>query len=290
MHNSFNAAVRKGRTVPTSIKTRMVEMCKGKLTKSQSKLLGYFETVDPQRVIYMSITDLAEETGVAEATLLRFCRALGFNGYQEFRLNLAQGVIDIGGAQDGAPGFMAEIQDSYRFAMENCRKSISANDLKAAQELILSARSVSCFGAGHSHLAARELHNRLMSMGVLTHIEQSAHLQNVLISAQGEEDVLVLFSMSGSSKDILEAAELARANGMKLIVITSYAKSPLTKYADVVLCTAPIESPKHSGSIAGKIAQLYTVDVLCTAIYLTDKTRFDTAIAKSRRATVGKLI
>ena len=280
----------KGIKMPTSIKTKIIEMCKGKLTKSQCKLLEYFKSVDPKRVIYMSITDLAEETGVAEATLLRFCRALGFNGYQEFRLQLAQGEIEIGGSDDGTLGFMAEIADSYRLAMENCRKRITAAEIKAAQELILSAKSVSCFGLGHSHLAAVELHNRLMAMGILSYNEQSAHLQNILIASQGEEDVMVLFSISGSSKDTLEAAELARANGMKIIVITSYEKSPLTKYADVVLCTSPMESPKHPGSIVGKIAQLYAVDTLCTAIYLTDKPRFDTAIAKSRRATVGKLI
>ena len=276
--------------MPTSIKTKIAQMREGKLTKSQRKLLDYFETVDPKKVIYMSITDLAEATDVAEATVLRFCRALGFNGYQEFRLQLAQGEIEIGGAYDGALGFMSELEDSYRYALENCRKSITAAEVKAAQELILAAGSVSSFGLGHSHLAAAALHNRLMSMGIRTYSEQSAHLQNILIASQGEGDVMVLFSVSGSSKDIVEAAELARANGMKLIVVTSYEKSPLTKYADVVLCTSPIESPKHPGSIAGKIAQLFTVDILCTAIYLTDKPRFDTAIAKSRRSTVSKLI
>ena len=276
--------------MPTSIKTKIAQLREGKLTKSQRKLLDYFETVDTKKAIYMSITDLAEATDVAEATVLRFCRALGFNGYQEFRLQLAQGEIEIGGADDGTLGFMAELEDSYCLALENCRKSITAEQVKAAEELILSARSVSCFGLGHSHLAAAELHNRLMSMGMRTYNEQSAHLQNILIASQGVGDVMVLFSVSGSSKDIVEAAELARANGMKIIVVTSYEKSPLTKYADVVLCTSPMESPKHPGSIVGKIAQLYTVDTLCTAIYLTDKERFDTAIAKSRRATVSKLI
>ena len=275
--------------MPTSIKTKLADMREGKLTKSQRKLLDYFETVDPKKVIYMSITDLAEATDVAEATVLRFCRALGFNGYQEFRLNLAQGVIEIG-RDDVGLGFVYELEESYRVAMENCRKSITASELLAAQELILSARSVSCFGLGHSHLAAFELHTRLMSMGIPTFGEQSAHLQNVLIASRDDKDVMVLFSISGSSKDIVEAAELARAGGVKIVVITDYEKSPLTKYADVVICTSPMESPKHPGSMVGKIAQLYAVDILCTAIYNTDKARFDTCNAKSRRATVSKLI
>ena len=272
------------------IKTKIAEMREGKLTKSQRKLLDYFETVDPKRVIYMSITDLAEATDVAEATVLRFCRSLGFNGYQEFRLNLAQGVIEIGKAEKSGLGFMSELEDSYRSAIESCRKSITAADLKAAQDLIFSAKSICCFGAGHSYLAALELHNRLMSMGILSYCEQSVHLQNVLISSRGEEDLMIFFSISGSSKDVVEAAELARANGMKILVVTCYEKSPLTRYADVVLCASPMESPEHPGSMVGKITQLYTVDILCTAIYLTDKPRFDSGMAKSRRATVSKLI
>ena len=272
------------------IKTKIAQMREGKLTKSQKKLLDYFETVDPKRVIYMSITDLAEATDVAEATVLRFCRTLGFNGYQEFRLNLAQGVIEIGKSEDSGLSFMSDIEEDYRMAMESCRKALTADELRAAHELIFSAKSISCFGAGHSYLAALELHNRLMSMGILSYCEQSVHLQNVLISSRGEDDLMILFSISGSSKDVVEAAELARATGMKMLVITCYEKSPLTRYADVVFCTPPMESPQHPGSMAGKITQLYTVDILCTSIYLTDKPRFDSAIAKSRRSTVSKLI
>ena len=64
---------------------RIESLKAGKITKSQRKILEYFETADHKHIIYMSITQLAEEVGVAEATVLRFCRSLGFNGYQEFR-------------------------------------------------------------------------------------------------------------------------------------------------------------------------------------------------------------
>ena len=77
--------------MPSTIRNKIAQLREGKLTKSQKKLIDYFDNVDLRRVIYMSITDLAAATDVAEATVLRFCRSLGYNGYQEFRLNLAQG-------------------------------------------------------------------------------------------------------------------------------------------------------------------------------------------------------
>lgn len=276
--------------MPNSINSKIAQMREGKLTKSQRKLLDYFETVDHKRVIYMSITDLAAATGVAEATVLRFCRSLGFNGYQEFRLNLAQGVIDIGRKEQEGIDYVEDIAETYEAAMENCRKVLKSDRLQAAYDMIFQAKTVCCFGVGHSYLAALELHNRLMMMGILTYCERDTHLQNVLISSRGEDDLMIIFSVSGSSKDTVEAAELARACGMKVLVITSYEKSPLTRYADLVFAAAPMEAPNQPGTMTGKIMQLFMVDVLCTGIHLSDKSRFDGSVARSSRATVSKLI
>lgn len=273
-----------------SVKRKMEELRNGKLTKSQKKLLDYFEAVDFKQVIYMSITDLAAATGVAEATVLRFCRSLGFNGYQEFRLSLAQGIAESPEREDEGIGYVGKIADTYEEAMENCKRTLTEELLQEVYHTIFGANTVCCFGIGHSYLAALELHNRLMTMGILTHCERDPHLQNVLISSRGEGDVIILFSISGSTKDTLEAAELARACGMKVVVVTCYEKSPLTRYADIVLSTEPMQSPNEVGSMRGKIMQLFLVDVLCTGMHLTDKSRFDNFVARSNRATVGKLI
>ncbi len=276
--------------MPNTIKRKIARLKEGKLTKSQQKLVEYFETVDLRKVIYMSITDLAAATDVAEATVLRFCRSLGFNGYQEFRLNLAQGAVEDDDEDDGGIAFVGELEDTYQLAMENVRKGLTEVQLHEAIDMILSANTVCCFGVGHSHLAALELHNRLMMMGLVTFCERDTHLQNVLLSSRGEGDLMIIFSVSGASKDTVEAAELARAIGMKLLVITCYKNSPLSRYGDLVLAAEPMDSPMHPGAMAGKIMQLFMVDVLCTGMHNADKPRFDAYYAKSSRATVSKLI
>ena len=272
--------------MPGTIRTKLAQLREGKMTKSQRKLLNYFESVDYKEVIYMSITDLAAATDVAEATVLRFCRSLGFHGYQEFRLSLAQGVIDMGYKEEEGIGYVGELTDMYMSAMESCRKNLTGTLLQQARDLICGARTISCFGVGHSHLAALELHNRLMAMGILSYCEQDTHLQNVHISSRTDEDLIILFSVSGSSKDVVETAEFARTCGMKVLVITCYEKSPLTRYADVTLSSAPMEP----NATSGKIIQLFMVDVLSAGIRLSDKARYDDYLDKSRRATVTKLI
>ena len=103
--------------MPSTIRNKIAQLREGKLTKSQKKLIDYFDNVDLRRVIYMSITDLAAATDVAEATVLRFCRSLGYNGYQEFRLNLAQGSTVLADEEptDGrGTSYITEIANNYQ--------------------------------------------------------------------------------------------------------------------------------------------------------------------------------
>ena len=277
--------------MPNGIKRKIARMKEGKLTKSQQKLIEYFESVDLRKVIYMSITDLAAATDVAEATVLRFCRSIGYNGYQEFRLALAQGSVEEDEEDDeSGVGFIGEMQSQYQLAVENCRRGLKEEQLYGAINQILSARTVCCFGVGHSYLAALELHNRLLMMGIPSFCERDCHLQNVLLASRGVDDLMIIFSISGSSKDTVEAAELARAAGMKVLIVTCYEKSPLSQYADLVISAAPMESPMRPGSMTGKVMQLFVVDVLCTGMHLSDRPRFDAFYARSNRATANKLI
>lgn len=278
-----------GKILNESIASRIERIQAGKVTKSQRKLLEYFDSVDYQKIIYMSITELAEDTGVAEATVLRFCRSLGFNGYQEFKLHLAQDVT-AGTKTTEDVEYLSDILDGYQTALDKSRKCITPQILEETVRLMLSARTISCCGVGHSYLAALELHNRLLKMGMMSSCEKDMHFQNILISSRDERDVLVIFSVSGGTKDIIEVAELARSCGMKIIVITCHDRSPLTRFADVVISATPMESPEQAGSMASKIMQLFIADVICHAIHLSDKVRFDSYIAKGNVATAKKLV
>lgn len=272
-----------------TIKMRIEKIREKKVTKLQKKLIGFMEENSYESIIYFSITEFATAAGVAEATVLRFCRSLGFNGYQDFKLALAQ---EIGPSHKkiGEKSYIYDICDSYMEILDRCRQRVSLERVEQAVRHLLSAKTICCFGAGNSYVPALELHNRLMKMGIYSQCERDLHLQSIQISSCDERDVLVIFSVSGGTKDSVELAAAAREYGMKIIVVTSYEKSPLTKYADVVLAAVPCENPVEAGSLIGKIVQIFLVDVLCTGIYYSDKEYYDERIAKSNAAVVGKLV
>lgn len=273
-----------------SIATKLERMRAGKPTKSQRKLLTFLEEVDYNQIIYCSITQLAEATGVAEATILRFCRMLGFNGYQQFKLSLAQDMAAASFQETGETEFVSKIAKEFQNAVNNCGKSLTNDLIEKAVGFLAEARSITCFGVGNSYLAALELHNRLMKMGLYSFCERDPHFQSVLTSMRDSGDLIVLFSISGGTKDVIEVAELARANSMKIIVVTGYEQSPLARFADLIIITPPMETPMETGLLSSRVMQLFVVDVLCTGLYQTDKARFDSCIAKGNRATAGKLI
>lgn len=273
-----------------SIGTRIKRLQQGNVTKSYKKLITYLEKADYQDIIYLSITEFAEAVGLAEATILRFCRALGFNGYQEFKISLAQNQEKDDFRRTEELDYMSDIMLDYQNAMQNCRKNMTADVIDTATNLILNAKTVSCFGVGNSYVVALELHNRLMRMGIHTQCEHDTHMQNILCSTCGENDLLIVFSISGQTKDTLEVTALAKHYGMQVITVTCHDKSPLTRYADLVISAASMESPVEAGSLTSRIMQLFIVNVLCVAIQQKDPERFKRALAVTTFATASKLI
>lgn len=271
-----------------TIESRMNRIRSG-ATKSQKKLIDFLSSADYEQIIYLSITEFAEAVDVGEATILRFCRLLGFSGYQEFKLNLAQEVRNR--AHDCSDSEYARgIRDNYVIFLDMCFNNLQMDEINKAIDYILEARTICCFGVGNSYIPALEMHNRLTKMGIYTQCEHDSHLQNILLSSCDKDDLLIIFSVSGGTKDVIDAAALARSRGMRIVVFTGRDKSPLTKFADVTIASELSEAPDKAGTMSAKIVQLYLVDVLCMGTYYRDKEKYDRLIAHSNASVASKLI
>lgn len=272
----------------SSVATRIEELKAGKTTKAQRAMMDFLSRTDGTTVLKMSISEIASAAGLADATVLRFCRSLGFGGFQEFKIRLAQ---DISGGMTERPcavGFVSEIATDYHAAVDRSFANLTPELLQKIVEDILSARSVCCFGAGRSYPAALELYNRFTKMGIESRCERDPLALSVLLSSRTEQDVIVLFSVSGETRMTLEAAELARACKMKILVITGSGGSPLTRFADAVIYSDSAERTADTDAVANWLMQFFAVDVICTGLRFRDKARFDEYIAKGNVAIAGK--
>ena len=238
------------------------------LTRSGKKLADYIfaHTGEAQ---YFSISTLAENSGVSEASITRFCHGLGLAGYNDFKLALAKTdhVTDMGELSDSPQGIASE--DSLNTIFQKIHKAsvLSLNEtlelldedaINKAVDLLVQADRVFCFGNGGSMEAWARFST---ATSRFVHVSDS-HMQIMNTALATSRDVLLVFSYSGSTKDMEDTLQIAREHGVSIILVTHYPNSRAAQFADVVLLCGYNEGPLQSGSIPAKVGQLLLIDCL----------------------------
>lgn len=240
------------------------------LTASEKKLAN-FVVANGQRSQSMSISELAAACGVAEATISRFCRRMGYRGYSAFRLAIAASTAS---RMDSGP-LMGEIQpnDSVSTlcsklacteieAIRETQSLIRPESLRSAAAILLAAEKVLCMGQGGSMLLAEEASHLFTTVFPGFFSVWDSHMQVIAASNLTSRDAILFFSYSGSTKDLLDVLRIAKQQQANIVLVTRYPGSPGAVMADCVLQCGSTEGPLQLGSIAARIAQLYLIDVL----------------------------
>ena len=266
------------------------------LTKSGHMVADYL-VQHAAEAQYLSISSLARECKVAEATVFRFCRALGFEGYHEMRIALAQANATGALVNQRAPEPDADTATLcehagalFMTAINGTQNALSPEAVDKAVALLHSARQVFCLGQGGSMLLANDICARFSSLSNKFRTAGDSHLQILAASLMGPEDVVLFISYSGATRDMLETLRTAKASGAKIILLTHYEDSPGAAMADVVLRCGAQESPLDSGSIPIKVAVLYVGEVLLLRYMLDDPEHTNEAQDRTSEAVAIKLI
>lgn len=254
---------------------------------------------DQERTIRDSVTDLAERAEVGETTVIRFCRKVGYRGYQEFKLALAQDLVEVEGRTEAVLGPVefgdppGVINQKLTQAMEGVIRDtaslLSLEQVERAATLLVDAARIVAVGVGHSGVSARDVGYRLLRLGLPVATELDSHLMAMRLSLTGPGEVVFAISASGSTKDIVDAVSLAKARGAAIICLTAHAQSPLARLADCILLTTVRESPFEGGSFATKIAQMYVIDLVAMVAATKRPEATMAAVQRTARAVVEKL-
>src|SRR5579875_3735529 len=149
-----------------------VEAMREQLRPSERKLADYVLEA-PREVLDLSMTDFAARAGVSQPTIARFCQALGFSGFREFKIRLAQSVAadvptvyrDVR-TDEPAAGVAAKVLDRTIGALIAVRNSLSSDSVAAAIAMLADARRIEFYGAGGSGIAALDMQHKFFRLGV----------------------------------------------------------------------------------------------------------------------------
>lgn len=248
------------------------------LTGSEKKIADYV-MLHQKDTQFMSISDLAEESKVAEATISRFCKRLGYKGYNAFKLAVANSTAVRSSAnplsgevlpEDSVGDMCRKIYAADVEAVTQTLELIRPEAIVAAADMLVEAGRVLCMGQGGSMLLAQEAAHLFSTAMPNFYAVDDSHIQAIRAALLSPGDVVIYFSYSGSTKDLIDVLKIARERGGKTILITRFSKSPGAAYADLVLECGSQEGPLQLGSIAARMAQMYLVDVLFSEVCRRD--------------------
>lgn len=245
-----------------------------KMSKSHKALVKYIKE-NINTVAYKSISEIAKENNIGEATVTRFVKRIGFNNFQEFKLSVAKEFYSKFDENIINPS-ITENDDLFDVAyklvkssvdvLENNLKNLDIDKINECIEYILNAKKVYFIGIGYSGNIATEYSYKFMRIGINCNSFTDGHTMIILSSIMDKDDLILAISHTGNTKEIIRASELASKNNTKIVSITSDEKSQLSQISNISISYVSNESLFETGSLSTKTSQTFLLDLIYTQI------------------------
>ncbi|MBI9044621.1 MAG: MurR/RpiR family transcriptional regulator [Anaerolineaceae bacterium] len=236
------------------------------LSPSEKKV-GDFVLNNHELVIRQTVSEVAENSGVSDATVIRFIRSLGFKRWLELKIELTRAIPDASRLIfddveecDEPYLIMKKVFQSSIQALEDTAALLKEEKFKSALDLIRKVDRILIIGVGTSAPMAQELFNRLFRLGLNCLVQTDSYIMNMQSALLGEDDLLIVISQTGDSEDPIRTAGVAKENECSVLCITGNIHSELRKYADVILLSVCHET--RAETIASRIAQYAIIHAL----------------------------
>ena len=237
---------------------------------------------DARSFASLPVSELAERAHVSKPTVVRFCRSVGYDGLADFKLKLAGSVnegvpfVHRSVDEDDKPGdLIVKVIDNAVSALLAYRNSAAG----AAFERAIAALTAACknkkridfYGVGNSGIVAQDAQHKFFRLGVNANAVSDGHVQVMSATMLEAGDCAVIISNSGRSKDLLDAAEIARRKGATTIVVTA-SGSPLAHAANsaqqIHLAADHPEDYDRYSPMVSRLLHLVIIDILTTGVAL----------------------
>ena len=240
--------------------------------------VGKLVLQDPRAFANLPVTELADRAHVSKPTVVRFCRSVGYDGLSDFKLKLAgsvsEGVPFIHrsvDADDKTSDVAVKVIDNTVAAFLKYRNDASSFALDQAVQVLAETHStgkrIEFYGVGNSGIVAQDAQHKFFRLGMNTIAYSDGHMQVMSASMLGKGDCVVVISNSGRTRDLMDAADIARKRGATIIVITS-SGSPLAAAGQIHLTADHPESYDRYSPIVSRLLHLLIIDILATTVAL----------------------
>jgi DNA-binding MurR/RpiR family transcriptional regulator len=268
------------------------------LPQAERKAAEYV-LAEPRRVLHYNITELARQSGVSQAAIVRFCHRLGMDGFADFKLRLSHDVFRISDER-----FLPDLElesdmnpaSVVKGVIGSIQRSLarleSLNDielLNRTAERIRAARITYIFGIGASGLAAQDLYQKLIRIALPCWYSPDSDLQITAACNLHPEDLVCVISYSGETPAMITIAEWARKKKSSLVTLTMENENTLRRSADIPLLVPSTERIYRSGATVSRLNQLMVIDMIYSLLISKDLDNAIIALEQTMEATHASL-
>ena len=251
--------------------TQKISAAIDEMRKSERKVAEYV-LANPADIIHMRIVDLATRAAVSEPTVVRFCRAIGCDGFQDFKLSLAQqlasspsfGQIAVTDT-DPISDFTYKVFDSTIDTLLQVRDKLNAEHLDQAVTALCKANRVEFYGFGASGAVAADAQHKFFRLQLATAAHSDHHIQNMSAMSMQPDDVVVAISQSGRTKALLHSMDMVKQMG-GIVIGLAPSHSPVIKNATIPIEVDVEEDIEIYTPLSSRIAHLVIIDVLAIGV------------------------
>ena len=230
------------------------------------KRVADFILENPEVAVNANVSELANKSGVSDATVIRFCKHIGYEGYYQMKLCLSRDLgrmqVSDTGSENAAKDKVSSLFHSYAAELMAIGKKLDEAKLLECANLITGCKQVHIVAVGNTSPLAQYMGFRLGRLGVKCtyHMVPEYFMNHVNLA--DADDIIVAISQSGTSKQVVQAMELAKEKGLKTIAITGHEYSPVSRLADYLLLSSAEEQSFNYYKSYSRLREIAVIDVL----------------------------
>lgn len=245
---------------------------------------------NPDAITHLTLAEIAQESGSSEASIIRFCKRMGYTGYsalkEEFIRALAEGNESHAEGINMSDDMVTILKKVFQSNVQTLRDTLvlSNENYEKALDAILKAQSIHFFGVGDAHAVCQLAYMKFNRLGLPGSAHSDVMQQMIAAGNLTKDDVAIAISYEGRSKNVVEAMKIAKEQGATTIGITKMNKSPLLRYTDISLFIAVTDLTIGREKVTRRVADQFIMDALFLGYTTRLGKSYKEQMAKSQRA------
>ena len=241
------------------------------------KKIADFIVDNPRLVLNSNTQQLATMIETSQSAIIRFVKKIGYKGYVDLKLEIAKSLEEdtnqiedevIRGGES-TQTIVSKSKNNVLSAVEKTFALLEDEVIENSIKYLVGAGDIYLAGVGSSGLVCEDFLYKLQRAGQKAYYQRDAHTNLALITNIKKDDVLVCISYSGTTKEVIIAADYAKNIGAKVITITKGVSTRLSKLSDQVLLIPEIEKEMRFGAVSSRLSSQIVTEILYYG-YLAD--------------------